>query len=44
MTAGEIMFQGGIAGLALSGLTLAIVLWYLRNRRRKIQENLEKNY
>jgi len=44
MTVGKILFWGGIAGLAISFVMLIVVLIYLKNKRKKIQENLEKNY
>ena len=44
MTLGKALFWGGIAGLAASLVMLIIVLVYLKNKRKKILENLEKNY
>ncbi len=44
MTVGKLLFWGGITGLVLSLILFVVVLFYLKNKRKKIQENLEKNY
>lgn len=44
MTVGKAMFYGGIAGAIVSVLLLGVLLAYLKYRRKKIQENLEKKY
>ncbi len=44
MTVGEVLFLGGVVGLVISFVLLIIILTYLRKKRKKIQENLEKNY
>lgn len=44
MTVGKVLFWGGITGLAVSLILFVVVLIYLRNQRKKIQQNLEKNY
>lgn len=44
ITVGKALFWGGITGLGITLVMFAIVLIYLKNKRRKIQVNLEKNY
>mgnify|MGYP007033928494 FL=1 len=44
MTVGKLFFWGGITGFVLSLILFVVVLFYLKNKRKKIQENLEKNY
>lgn len=44
MTVGTLLYWGGICGLAAAFVMLIVILIYLRGMRKKMQENLEKNY
>ena len=41
---GRMLFIGGVAGLVVSFVICITILVYLKRERKRIQNNLEKNY